>query len=47
VDLRQQSDDELENGDNFSVVSSQSDTHSYSADGKSILLSPAVECQAM
>ncbi|KAK2194235.1 hypothetical protein NP493_1g04015 [Ridgeia piscesae] len=32
VDLRQQSDDELENGDNFSVVSSQSDTHSYSAD---------------
>lgn len=32
VDLRQQSDDEIENGDNFSVVSSHSDTHSYSAD---------------
>lgn len=44
MDLRQQSDDELENGDNFSVNSSQSETHSYLADGMSSFVHIVISC---
>lgn len=43
MDLRQQSDDEIENGDNFSVNSSQSETHSYLADDDHLQHGPEEE----